>query len=162
MASLLAAAVLLPSCSSPPPAPETPKGKAPVIVGKIGKVFPQYKFVLIRQNRPIAIPAKNTVLLSQDDKQERIANLMVTEERLPGSEYFAADIRSGHPQAGDVVFLYESLANGQKGVSVLDPGEDQTVTKPEDVKFPGLTEPENFPSDKEIEAMLKDTAELPQ
>lgn len=113
------------SCSAPPGEPGE-REKTPVIVGKISKVFPQHGFVLIRHDRHIAIPEQNTVLLSQNSTGERLGNLVVTGERLPGGRDFPADIKSGSPAVNDLVFLYESLVDGTKGVRVVQPGEDIT------------------------------------
>lgn len=134
----------------------------PVLVGKISKVFQDQKFVLIQQEKIVPIPNKDTVLLSQGKSGERLSNLVVSAERLAGSAHFPADIRSGYPALGDFVFLYESIADGQKGVSVLVPSEDGSVTKPEEIKFPALEEPEKELSDKELDAILKDSEKMPE
>lgn len=155
----MGSALFLTSCSTQEV--EKPKNP-PVLVGKISKVFLDQKFVLIQQEKIVPIPPKDTVLLSQGKGGERLSNLMVSAERLSGSAHFPADIRSGYPALGDFVFLYESIADGQKGVNVLVPSQDGSVTKPDEIKFPALDEPEKELSDNELDAILKDAEKMPE
>lgn len=150
-------AVLLLSCATTEE-PETEQERPPVIVGKVSKVFPQHGFVLIRYERHIAIPEKDTVLLSQNTNGSRRANLAVTGERLPGGRDFPADIKSGKPEVGDLVMLYESLENAHKTVTILNPEEDGTLTKPEEVKVPMPLDDlnKNMPTDEDLERFIRE------
>lgn len=156
----LCLSLLLGACSTPPPEEKTQL--PPVLVGKISKVFPQQNFVLIQQEKTVPVPAKDTVLLSQGASGERISNLVMSAERLPNSPHYPADIRSGYPAVGDFVFLYESLENGKQGVSVLVPTEDGSITKPGEIKFPALENPEDEIKQADIDNAIKDADKLPQ
>ena len=108
------------------------------------------------------MPAKDTVLLSQNQSGDRISNLVVSAERINKSPHFPADIRTGTPAIGDFVFLYESLENGATGVSVLTPSEDGSITKPEDIRFPALEEPDKELTKEELDALLDDGSKMPE
>lgn len=100
--------VILAACSQKtPPAPEQPK---PVYVGKIDKVFPEMKYVLIELYS--SMYESGTVLISQSPDgvtPRRVANLCVSPERM-GSTRIPADIRAGSVGKGDLVFLYRNMA----------------------------------------------------
>lgn len=165
-----------------------PEVTPPVLVGRVTKIFPRQKFVLIKKETLVTMPEENTILLSQDDEGKRIANLMVTGERLPGSPQFPADIRSGDPKVGDRVYVYRSMEHGSQGIRVLTPGEsiasDSTSKTPgspeaesdaifdpkaktDDIDFPALNDSkdfstEGFPSKEEINTLLNETDAMPQ
>lgn len=98
------------SCSQQAQQPAKKTTRTPVYVGKVERVYPSHHYVLIALVGNIYEPG--TVLISQSPGREenrRVANLMVTEERL-GRARIPADIRSGAVEAGDLVFLYRNLA----------------------------------------------------
>lgn len=106
---LAAFALLGASCSQQvPPVKKSPR--TPVYVGRVEQVYPRHNYVLIGLAGNVYEPG--TVLISQSpgpEENRRVANLIVTEERL-GRARIPADIRSGSVEAGDLVFLYRNLS----------------------------------------------------
>lgn len=106
----LAAFVLLGASCSQQVRPVKKTARPPVYVGKVEQVYPSHNYVLIALAGNVYEPG--TVLISQSPGREenrRVANLIVTEERM-GRARIPADIRSGAVEAGDLVFLYRNLA----------------------------------------------------
>lgn len=102
---------------------------SPVYIGKIERVYARHQYVLISLSGAVYPPG--TVLLSQSPpsaEQQRIANLIVTDERLGGTR-IPADIRSGRVEAGDLVFLYRTLAAPESTES----RKDEDISTPDDV-----------------------------
>lgn len=98
------------SCSQQAEQPAKKTTRTPVYVGKVERVYPSHHYVLIALVGNVYEPG--TVLISQSPGREenrRVANLMVTEERM-GRARIPADIRSGAVEEGDLVFLYRNLA----------------------------------------------------
>ena len=109
LAALAAFALLGASCSQQVQ-PVKKTVRPPVYVGKVEQVYPSHNYVLIALAGNVYEPG--TVLISQSPGREenrRVANLIVTEERM-GRARIPADIRSGAVEAGDLVFLYRNLA----------------------------------------------------
>ncbi len=106
----LAAFALLGASCSQQVRPVKKTARPPVYVGKVEQVYPSHNYVLIALAGNVYEPG--TVLISQSPGREenrRVANLIVTEERM-GRARIPADIRSGAVEAGDLVFLYRNLA----------------------------------------------------
>lgn len=102
---------------------------SPVYIGKIERVYARHQYVLISLSGAVYPPG--TVLLSQSPpsaEQQRIANLIVTDERLGGTR-IPADIRSGSVEAGDLVFLYRTLAAPES----TDSKKEEEISTPDDV-----------------------------
>lgn len=124
----LAAFVLL-----APPAPSRcgPSKRPPGlrVRGKVEQVYPSHNYVLIALAGNIYEPG--TVLISQSPGREenrRVANLIVTEERM-GRARIPADIRSGAVEAGDLVFLYRNLAAPESSGKKDNPDPDNPEPK---------------------------------
>lgn len=140
--------------------------EAPVYVGVIDNVYPRHGYVLVRLNN--APPPEGTVLISQspeDSAQSRIANLVVSAERL-GNLRVPADIRSGTAEKGDLVFLYKNLAPPQQQSDItepeetMDPASVETVpappkdqAPPQQVEDDGMDTPS--PSEQSLDDLLK-------
>lgn len=98
-------------------------------VGKVEQVYPSHNYVLIALAGNIYEPG--TVLISQSPGREenrRVANLIVTEERM-GRARIPADIRSGAVEAGDLVFLYRNLAAPESSGKKDNPDPDNPEPK---------------------------------
>lgn len=137
---VLAALVLLGAgCSrQAQPVPVKKSPRPPVYVGKVEQVYPDHNYVLIALAGNVYEPG--TVLISQSpgrEEKRRVANLVVTEERM-GRARIPADIRSGAVEAGDLVFLYRNLAAPESSARREDPGtpEPQTDEDGRDVPPP--------------------------
>ena len=153
----LAAFVLLGASCSQQVRPVKKTARPPVYVGKVEQVYPSHNYVLIALAGNIYEPG--TVLISQSPGREenrRVANLIVTEERM-GRARIPADIRSGAVEAGDLVFLYRNLAapesSGKKDNPDPDnpePGTDEDGGKTPDGLLPVPGEaPAPDPADQE-------------
>ena len=108
----LAAFALLGASCSQQVRPVKKNVRPPVYVGKVEQVYPSHNYVLIALAGNVYEPG--TVLISQSPGREenrRVANLIVTEERM-GRARIPADIRSGAVEAGDLVFLYRNVEAG--------------------------------------------------
>ena len=141
-------------CATEEPAPPAPTNP-PLYVGKITKVFPSQKYVLIQAVSIPTIPAPEAVLLSQNDNGDRLSNLITTAEKLPSSLFFPADIRSGEPLVGDRVYLYESLSKEGKGVSIIKSDKDTPLPETGPIRVPAFENPQD-PADKiDLDAILK-------
>lgn len=93
------------------------------------QVYPSHNYVLIALAGNIYEPG--TVLISQSPGREenrRVANLIVTEERM-GRARIPADIRSGAVEAGDLVFLYRNLAAPESSGKKDNPDPDNPEPK---------------------------------
>lgn len=107
-AAAMGAAVIafLASCSREKPVVRI---ETPAFIGVVDNVYARQNYVLVRlAGSP---PPEGTVLISQSpqgEEQPRVANLVVTAERL-GNLRVPADIRSGLARKGDLVFLYKNL-----------------------------------------------------
>lgn len=141
--------------------------QAPVCIGSINKVFSSQKFVLIKKEANIAIPEKDTVLLSQNESGTNIANLVVSGERLPTSVIFPADIRSGSPKLGERVFIYSTLDEGNLGVKILkadekgiQPIELTPVLDSEDGPKTNSERNESLPDD--LKKIIEENEAMPQ
>ena len=91
----LAAFALLGASCSQQVRPVKKTARPPVYVGKVEQVYPSHNYVLIALAGNVYEPG--TVLISQSPGREenrRVANLIVTEERM-GRARIPADIRSG-------------------------------------------------------------------
>lgn len=103
--------------------------RPPVYVGRVEQVYPSHHYVLIALAGNVYEPG--TVLISQSPGREenrRVANLIVTEERM-GRARIPADIRSGAVEAGDLVFLYRNLAASESSVKKDDQDPDNPEPK---------------------------------
>ena len=103
--------------------------RPPVYVGKVEQVYPSHNYVLIALAGNVYEPG--TVLISQSPGREenrRVANLIVTEERM-GRARIPADIRSGAVEAGDLVFLYRNLAAPESSGKKDNPDPDNPEPK---------------------------------
>lgn len=101
-------------------------------VGKVEQVYRSHNYVLIALAGKIYEPG--TVLISQSpglEENRRVANLVVTEERL-GRARIPADIRSGAVEAGDLVFLYRNLAAPESSGKKDDQDPDHPAPKPDE------------------------------
>lgn len=127
---LLAACALLAVSCSQQVQPVKKAPRPPVYVGKVEQVYPTHNYVLIALAGNVYEPG--TVLISQSpglEENRRVANLIVTEERL-GRTRIPADIRSGAVEAGDLVFLYRNLAAPESSAKKDDP--DHTDPEPDE------------------------------
>lgn len=154
---LMACALLAASCSQQvQPVKKAPR--PPVYVGKVEQVYPTHNYVLIALAGNVYEPG--TVLISQSpglEENRRVANLIVTEERL-GRARIPADIRSGAVEAGDLVFLYRNLAAPESSGKKDDP--DTPAPKPdEDGKE--ITPPISPDSGKTPDGLLPMPGEAP-
>lgn len=125
----LAAFVLLGVSCSQQVQPVKKTARPPVYVGKVERVYPSHNYVLIALAGNVYEPG--TVLISQSPGREenrRVANLVVTEERL-GRARIPADIRSGAVEAGDLVFLYRNLAAPESSLRKDDQDPDHPEPK---------------------------------
>ena len=125
----LAAFVLLGASCSQQVRPVKKTARPPVYVGKVEQVYPSHNYVLIALAGNIYEPG--TVLISQSPGREenrRVANLIVTEERM-GRARIPADIRSGAVEAGDLVFLYRNLAAPESSGKKDNPDPDNPEPK---------------------------------
>lgn len=128
--SILAACALLAASCSQQVQPIKKAPRPPVYVGKVEQVYPTHNYVLIALAGNVYEPG--TVLISQSpglEENRRVANLIVTEERL-GRTRIPADIRSGAVEAGDLVFLYRNLAAPESSAKKDDP--DHPDPKPDE------------------------------
>lgn len=128
--SILAACALLAASCSQQVQPVKKAPRPPVYVGKVEQVYPTHNYVLIALAGNVYEPG--TVLISQSpglEENRRVANLIVTEERL-GRTRIPADIRSGAVEAGDLVFLYRNLAAPESSAKKDDP--DHPDPKPDE------------------------------
>ncbi|MEG0142946.1 MAG: hypothetical protein RSE01_05775 [Akkermansia sp.] len=95
----------------------------PNFIGMVDHVYPKQKYVLIR----IAgfMPNEGTTLISQSPEGEgtRIANLLVSGERL-GNLRVPADIRSGTIEQGDLVFAYRGLSSPDSKNTPISPDQE--------------------------------------
>lgn len=123
LSSLPVCVVLAFSCSRQQPVPPVEKGSAPpVYAGKVEQVYPEHRYVLITLAGTVYEPG--TVLISQSqglEENRRVANLIVTEERM-GRSRIPADIRSGSVETGDLVFLYRNMAVPESSGKTEGPG----------------------------------------
>lgn len=154
---LTVCALLATSCSQQvQPAKKAPR--PPVYVGRVEQVYPTHNYVLIALAGNVYEPG--TVLISQSpgvEENRRVANLIVTEERL-GRARIPADIRSGAVEAGDLVFLYRNLAAPESSGKKDDP--DTPAPKPdEDGKE--ITPPISPDSGKTPDGLLPMPGEAP-
>lgn len=126
---LTVCALLAASCSQQVQ-PAKKASRPPVYVGRVEQVYPTHNYVLIALAGNVYEPG--TVLISQSpgvEENRRVANLIVTEERL-GRARIPADIRSGAVEAGDLVFLYRNLAAPESSGKKDDP--DTPAPKPDE------------------------------
>lgn len=131
VSALLGCVLLAASCSQQQVQPVKKAGRSPVYVGKVERVYPRHNYVLIALAGTVYEPG--TVLISQSSgsgENRRVANLIVTEERM-GRTRIPADIRSGTAEAGDLVFLYQNLAapessgkTGEEPTDTPEPGKE--------------------------------------
>lgn len=137
LSSLMVCVVLAFSCSQQQAVPPVEKGSAPpVYVGKVERVYPEHRYVLITLAGTVYEPG--TVLISQSqglEENRRVANLIVTEERLGGSR-IPADIRSGAVEAGDLVFLYRNMAVPESSGKTEDPDQPDPETEKKEITPP--------------------------
>ena len=129
---VLAACVLLAASCSQRVQPVKKAPRPPVYVGKVEQVYRSHNYVLIALAGKIYEPG--TVLISQSpglEENRRVANLVVTEERL-GRARIPADIRSGVVEAGDLVFLYRNLAAPESSGKKDDQDPDHPAPKPDE------------------------------
>lgn len=128
------AACLLWGCSRPETPP--PAVVKPDFVGVVDRVYPAQKYALVRVGG--VMPPEGTTLISHapDGGAKRVANLMVSPERI-GNLRIPADIRSGSIEPGDLVFVYKGLA----APSPKEAEEDVPETEEQKVKENGA-----FPS----------------
>lgn len=157
---VLAVFVLLGASCSQQVQPVKKTARPPVYVGRVEQVHPRHNYVLIALAGNVYEPG--TVLISQSPGREenrRVANLIVTEERM-GRARIPADIRSGAVEAGDLVFLYRNLAapesSGKKDDQHPDHPEPQTD---EDNK--GVTPPISPDSGRTPDGLLPTPGEAP-
>ena len=82
----------------------------PDFVGVVDRVYSVQKYALVRIGG--VFPREGTTLISHSPEgaDERVANLVVSPERL-GNLRVPADIRSGAVETGDLVFVYKGLAS---------------------------------------------------
>lgn len=154
---LAACALLAVSCSQQvQPVKKVPR--PPVYVGKVEQVYPTHNYVLIALAGNVYEPG--TVLISQSpglEENRRVANLIVTEERL-GRTRIPADIRSGAVEAGDLVFLYRNLAAPESSAKKDDP--DHTDPEPDEDRK-DITPPITPDSGKTPDGLLPMPGESP-
>lgn len=155
---LLAACALLAASCSQQVQPVKKAPRPPVYVGKVEQVYPTHNYVLIALAGNVYEPG--TVLISQSpglEENRRVANLIVTEERL-GRTRIPADIRSGAVEAGDLVFLYRNLAAPESSAKKEDP--DHPDPKP-DEGHKDITPPITPDSGKTPDGLLPMPGESP-
>ena len=155
---LLAACALLAVSCSQQVQPVKKAPRPPVYVGKVEQVYPNHNYVLIALAGNVYEPG--TVLISQSpglEENRRVANLIVTEERL-GRTRIPADIRSGAVEAGDLVFLYRNLAAPESSTKKDDP--DHTDPKPDEDRK-DITPPITPDSGKTPDGLLPMPGESP-
>ncbi|MHA3690628.1 hypothetical protein [Akkermansia muciniphila] len=157
---VLAACALLGASCSQQVKPVKKAPRPPVYVGKVEQVYPSHNYVLIALAGNVYEPG--TVLISQSpglEENRRVANLVVTEERL-GRARIPADIRSGAVEAGDLVFLYRNLAAPESSGKKDDQDPDNPAPKPdEDNK--DITPPITPDSGKTPDGLLPMPGEAP-
>ena len=147
----LAAFALLSASCSQQVRPVKKNVRPPVYVGKVEQVYPSHNYVLIALAGNVYEPG--TVLISQSPGREenrRVANLIVTEERM-GRARIPADIRSGAVEAGDLVFLYRNLAAPESSGKKDNPDPDNPEPKTDEdglLPVPGEA-PAPDPADQE-------------
>lgn len=155
---LLAACALLAVSCSQQVQPVKKAPRPPVYVGKVEQVYPNHNYVLIALAGNVYEPG--TVLISQSpglEENRRVANLIVTEERL-GRTRIPADIRSGAVEAGDLVFLYRNLAAPESSTKKDDP--DHTDPEPDEDRK-DITPPITPDSGKTPDGLLPMPGESP-
>lgn len=155
---LLAACALLAASCSQQVQPVKKAPRPPVYVGKVEQVYPTHNYVLIALAGNVYEPG--TVLISQSpglEENRRVANLIVTEERL-GRTRIPADIRSGAVEAGDLVFLYRNLAAPESSAKKEDP--DHPDPKPDEGRK-DITPPITPDSGKTPDGLLPMPGESP-
>lgn len=138
--ALLMGSLLAASCSQQQVQPVKKPVRSPVYAGRVERVYPQYKYVLIALAGNVYEPG--TVLISQSPSSvegERVANLVVSAEKVDRLRV-PADIRSGAVEVGDLVFLYQNLAVPESTHRAEDPSvppgspEKKEVTPPMEPK----------------------------
>lgn len=155
---VLAAFVLLGASCSQQVQPVKKTARPPVYVGRVEQVYPRHNYVLIALAGNVYEPG--TVLISQSPGREenrRVANLIVTEERM-GRARIPADIRSGAVEAGDLVFLYRNLAAPESSGKKDDQDNPEPQTD-EDNK--GVTPPISPDSGRTPDGLLPMPGEAP-
>ncbi len=159
--------VLLSSCSQKPEEVAPKPRRAPVYIGIVDRVYPRYHYALIRLSS--ATPTAGTTLISQSPDGEttsRIANLIVTEERL-GRLRVPADIRSGSVMPGDIVFRYQNLAEPSPHDAPANPDESTNAPFKEIPSSPnsgsdGENSPDSIPDNAStLPNMPRDATEIP-
>lgn len=94
-----------------PAAEQTKKELPPMYLGTVHQVYPAQKFALLRIIGPSPRPGVTLISHPADGANNRIGNLVVSENTAGRRGIIAADIRSGQILAGDFIYLYRNISS---------------------------------------------------